>query len=415
MMKSIYVLSLLFFLCACRPAHKAAEVFKDVDASAVGQDAVDMTSVSGEQPDCITVELAAETDVLRWSEVADSVTYVLLETPEEALIGRVDKLLFCDSLIYVLDRTKSRGVYAFTLEGRYRGKIGDVGQGPGEFAEPTDVSVYGDRVYVYDQFSHRLSSFTRSGKFLSARRVPFFAVGMHAFSDSLFAWHTLDADNYHLENLVGYSVLLTDSAFRVKKRGFYRTPGRYSSFWITENFQGGNPGVTFHLPFSGDIFSVDGAGNVTKRFVLDFREKTLPASYLLEENWARFVDEDTQRKYLLFPGEFYETSSMSSVFYFTYLKDHVQHYGLYDKSHGRLRLAAALLNDLFPALPVSSVKAAWGNLLVSVASPGMLLAAAGEISRGELEEQVGAEGVAFLSSLGEEDNPILVISHLKVQ
>ena len=403
------IILLLPFLFSCQSKKTTVQVFEGIDTQTIEKSAQNMT-LDNEPPREIVVDMAAENKILPLSTWADSISYIRLETTSDALIGSVDKLMLCDSVIYIMDRKKSRGIYAFATDGTFLREIGNVGQGPGEFTEPTDFSIYRDKVYVYDQFAHRLSTFTTTGKFLGDRSVPFFGIGMHAFNDSTFVWHTLDADNFHLKSLIGYSVLLSDSTGNVKKKGFYRAPEKYASIWASENFQGNDSTILYHPPFSGNLYAISPMGTITPKYHIDFKEHTLPESYLWEENWEQFTDEDTQRKYLLFPGESYENDA---ALYFVYLKNHVHHYAIYDKQRHKLWLTENIKNDLFPALPFGQMKAACSNKFITMVSPADLLYAYKQLPPGQRQEVLGTDGIRLLSELDEEDNPILIISYWK--
>lgn len=66
----------------------------------------------------------------------ESVDLVPLETTEECLIGRVDRLLICDSL-YLINDTRQR-VLVFDRTGKFRYQIGKRGGAPNEYLEVRD-------------------------------------------------------------------------------------------------------------------------------------------------------------------------------------------------------------------------------------------------------------------------------------
>lgn len=398
--------------CHSRKSENSAAIFQSVNADSVESEATAMT-LYDQAPTVIKAYQADKMDKIYLSDFADSINSVRLETLDKKnLIGKVDKVLVADSLIYVLDRTKNPGVYLFSISGQYMNKIGDIGQGAGEFAEPTDFCVLGDTVYIYDQYQHRLNLFNTGGKYLFSRKVPFFCLGFHAFSDSSYLFYALDADNHHLSTLVNHSVFLTDSMCSVRRYGFYREHGKYSSIWIPENFQNVGTSVYYHPPFSAAIYSIDCQGTIRLKYDIDFGQESLPEEYLLEENWKRFTDETTQQKYLLFPGNFRE---LESWFYFSYLNNHVTHHGFYCKSDGKLMLAKGVVNNLFKALPFGQVVGGKENILINVVWPNDILLAARQTPKKELEKYLGKEGMNFLSLLKEEDNPILIFTYLSRQ
>ncbi len=94
----------------------------------------------------ITVKTDSE-DKRTFSQIVDSISFIALETKEASLIGRITKLRFKDSRIYILDKRKSNCLFVFDNTGRYLFKIDDSGKGPGEFVEASGVCVM-EKVYL---------------------------------------------------------------------------------------------------------------------------------------------------------------------------------------------------------------------------------------------------------------------------
>lgn len=67
--------------------------------------------------------------------------------------------------IYVTERVNHR-VQKFAADGSYLGEWGVLGDKPGEFREPLDLAVDGDRVYVMDTWNTRLQVFDLTGNYL---------------------------------------------------------------------------------------------------------------------------------------------------------------------------------------------------------------------------------------------------------
>ncbi|MGD9558049.1 MAG: 6-bladed beta-propeller [Mangrovibacterium sp.] len=64
-------------------------------------------------------------------EIMDSMYYIRLETDTSALIGDIDKLLFCDDIIVVIERIKRQSILLFSRQGKFIGGLGIQGRGPG--------------------------------------------------------------------------------------------------------------------------------------------------------------------------------------------------------------------------------------------------------------------------------------------
>lgn len=81
-------------------------------------------------------------------EVLSDVTYVPLETTQESLIGRVDKMIIKDGRIYILDIALKRALYVFDLTGKFLFKIDRKGKGPGEYTDLRDFIVDDNSIII---------------------------------------------------------------------------------------------------------------------------------------------------------------------------------------------------------------------------------------------------------------------------
>jgi hypothetical protein len=88
------------------------------------------------------------------TEIISQIDYVHLELREDNIIGQIDKVIKFDQKIFVLDRTKAKGVFCFGADGKYLFKIGEFGRGPGEYRELEDI--------VIDQNAQEIGLLARS-------------------------------------------------------------------------------------------------------------------------------------------------------------------------------------------------------------------------------------------------------------
>lgn len=87
--------------------------------------------------------------------------------PEYSFSEIVDVELLNDSLVLVSD-ARSRDIRVFDTQGRYHRRVGQPGEGPGEFVTaPSIIGTAGDTLFAYDAAAGRLSSFTVDGRFLA--------------------------------------------------------------------------------------------------------------------------------------------------------------------------------------------------------------------------------------------------------
>lgn len=118
--------------------------------------------------------------VMKVSEIADTVEYLELKTPKDIIITRIMDIIPVDDELIIYSRD---GLYKFTKKGEYIKTIGRSGQGPGEYSWIRSIAVDlskkeiiiadGGQVLFYDLDGN----FLRSGKWGS-----FFRIGI---SDSI--------------------------------------------------------------------------------------------------------------------------------------------------------------------------------------------------------------------------------------
>ena len=68
-----------------------------------------------------------------------SFRYIQLETDTTALIGRMDKILYEDNRIYIVDKFVTKSLFIFDKDGNFINKIYRYGQGPEEYFVLTDA------------------------------------------------------------------------------------------------------------------------------------------------------------------------------------------------------------------------------------------------------------------------------------
>lgn len=124
-------------------------------------------SESVEKCPALMVDVGEIRESLPVSELFDSLRYVPLETTEECIFSCIDKLeIDSRKNMYVFDRDGMNAVYKFDSTGKYLGRIGTQGRGPGEYRKARDFVLYRDSIIeIYDALDKRMS-YTTSGKFL---------------------------------------------------------------------------------------------------------------------------------------------------------------------------------------------------------------------------------------------------------
>jgi hypothetical protein len=82
----------------------------------------------------------------KFSSVVDSISYVVLETNDESLLGNVTKMVHRNHAFFIGNAYESNAVLVFSEAGKFLRKLYSVGQGPGEYLTIDDFCVSNDGV-----------------------------------------------------------------------------------------------------------------------------------------------------------------------------------------------------------------------------------------------------------------------------
>jgi hypothetical protein len=106
------------------------------------------------------------------SEVFKRVKTIILETNKNAMIsqGQVSSIQVYGNQIFILDSNKSKGLYVFNKDGRFIRKIGNAGQGSGEYVEAIDFTIdkKNKLIYILDSQNQNILKYNlATGTFIS--------------------------------------------------------------------------------------------------------------------------------------------------------------------------------------------------------------------------------------------------------
>jgi hypothetical protein len=146
--KRMYVI-ICIFLISCTPSNKQTvktnqKVSNDLVISAIKSNK-NLHLIDLDNPSYYSKNIHI-------SSLFKQVKTVILETRKDVLIGSVTSIQIYKDSIFILDRTSSKGLFLFNKEGHFLKRYGTIGNGPGEFTEPTDftMNVKDKILYVLD-------------------------------------------------------------------------------------------------------------------------------------------------------------------------------------------------------------------------------------------------------------------------
>lgn len=141
---------------------------------------------------CMATERA-----MKISDIADTVEYIELKTPNDLFIVAVWNIIPVDDFWIIHSRD---GIYKFTDRGEYVKTIGRRGQGPGEYSSVFDVAIDYTKKEIVINAYERLLFYDLEGKFLRMEKKTLGLLYSVGISDSIL-WvseRCTNADKYRI-------------------------------------------------------------------------------------------------------------------------------------------------------------------------------------------------------------------------
>ena len=211
--------------------------------------------------------------------------FVKLQTPDEAVVGEIVKVIPSGDYLYVLTAAPRNEVFLFTAEGCLLRKI-PKGRANNEIIYPTDISVdeASGNLYVLDNY-RTVKEFTAEGVFRRSDtfREPQFFLEHTGSGDRLIFY------NQNARHADGGSKCSVKSMSRGKMQGIYRNGAAFDGAF--------NPGYLTKFdrdsllvcPIFSDTIYLYAAGRLAPCFVFDFAGKSANTPQRLQ-NFRDFFD-----------------------------------------------------------------------------------------------------------------------------
>lgn len=119
---------------------------------------------SGNDVVTVKIERCDENVTEKFDSLFNYHKHVILETTDESLVGRINKILFTDDAIYIMN-DNSR-ITVFNKDGNYLRTISNVGHGPGEYTKLCDFDMADGILYYLD--GRRIHKYQADGRYLES-------------------------------------------------------------------------------------------------------------------------------------------------------------------------------------------------------------------------------------------------------
>lgn len=98
--------------------------------------------------------------------------YICLDSSENCLIEKVDKVMISQDTLFVMDRSR-RTVFVFSAnDGRFINKISKTGRGPGEYVDLSDCDIWRGLIYILSYPDQKLNVYSPKGELIKGIELP---------------------------------------------------------------------------------------------------------------------------------------------------------------------------------------------------------------------------------------------------
>jgi hypothetical protein len=282
---------LLIIIATCVSCHKSSTSINNANSAS----------------EKIVIDSIKHINFIAYSDLFEDVKFIKLETCDESLIGRIDKVLYYDRKFFILDQIESKSVFVFDEYGKFLRKIGSSGMGPGEFEEPNEINIdeFLNQIVVYNNSKRALQFYSLAGEFVGSLVLDYYIKSFYFINKDLIALYLDNINNGNLLKGSKSNLLIINrkgnivkSYFEVPDNNFIQKGG-FNFFSSYCNKALLSPG------YSDAIYSIDG-DTVALKYTIDFGKMEILESFFLNKT-TRAFDSEIRGSNYAFLNDFYET------------------------------------------------------------------------------------------------------------
>lgn len=238
------------------------------------------------------------THVIQAKHVISHLKIIKLETTSSILIGGIDKLLWIDDKIIIVDKRKAKNIFVFDTTGHYLNSIGKIGRGPTEYIGIDDVSLIPETnaIGVLDRGTKKIKIFDLKGKFIRSENTPFYLNNIEYLNQYQKIGSLIGRYPNGTEKYSGYSLFTFDKNWQIINYAFkdpFKPNFKFTSINTLKKY---NNHIFYTPPFENMICEVDQNG-INNIYKLNFLGKGIPKYKLLHSSDQELSHLLSQYKY----------------------------------------------------------------------------------------------------------------------
>ena len=300
----------------------------------------------------------------KYSDYYEDLKFIHLETKEDCLIGRIDKLLAHNGFFFILDQVESKGVFVFDDKGKFITKIGGIGRGPGEFAEPNDIAIDKKRneFLVWSNDDRKLLFYDLDNfKYLRSITLPIYAKTIAVLDNKTYALYA-DLGNDNLNRSMDHNLYLVTEEGVIVNKGLPIQEKNYGQggFHFFNEF---NNRLQISPAYNNTIHSVTRDSLISK-YEFDFANFSIPEELFLQEKY-KFLRELKTSDYAYLRNYF----ELSNYLLFSFVRKGLIYNGYFSKETGKIMYSNFPVNDIKNIISGSIIATYDDNHIISYYDP----------------------------------------------
>lgn len=212
------------------------------------------------------------------SEFIDTSYFIPLETNDNCLIKWIRKIVFEGQRIFIFDPAGNNKILIFDNKGKFINTVGNIGQGPGEYAELYDFCVdsVSRQIFLlcargvimcYDYTGHFKKKYTLESN-LRAWKIEYF--------DDHFYFIVQEPDFFNL--------VITDNNFKIKQKFFPDKEFSENDVLLVHPLKVVDSGMQYIRYIDNYIYLIKNHKDITGQYAIDFGKNTIDFAELKKLN-----------------------------------------------------------------------------------------------------------------------------------
>lgn len=204
-----------------------------------------------------------------------------METRDDNLIGRIDKIIVTNDKFIILDLAIAKKVLVFDHHGKFLNVIGKMGEGPEEYDSPNDIAYdsYNDELLIWCHNKKTIMKFKINGTFVRNIKIDWWVASIYVTGLNSYL---LYLNNYTQKNgnVNDYNIQIIDDNGNIISRMLpYNKDKIVLSPPCLNDFCTFQEELLFSPHYSNTIFKIDmDSAKMRSKYYFDFGKHNIPRS-----------------------------------------------------------------------------------------------------------------------------------------